>query len=862
MAQLVAEAKQNLAGLDGAVGEYALTPTLSQRERGLDGGGTPSPIPTLPLGAGFGISFLGLTRRNNTSASSLFGEAASAKAPAQYDIAANPTLVNGDLNSADGWETTGNVAIIPSAGSAQAGGAAVLGEAATSQTRLNQVFVLGEHDRFLSFTLANTALGDQATGPDDAFEVALLDANTGLSLLGSTGLSHNDAFLNLQANGEEHKASGITRIDNAGSRTYIVDLAGIAAGTAVNLSFDLIGFGQGSDASNSQVTMRNLRLGLPQAVNEAPTAGDQSLSADEDTLITGSLLAAAADIDSALLQGSIVAEPQHGQVTVAADGSFTYAPDADYNGADRFSYKVNDGKLDSNLATVMLTIAPVNDAPVASPIATTLLEDGHITLNLLGSASDVDGDPLNISVGNPQHGQLLKNTDGSYTYTPQADYNGEESFSYSVSDELLDSGATMVRLTISAVNDAPVAQDDSATLDEDQSIQLVIMANDHDVDSDSLSLIIVSQPAHGTLVVNADNTVSYTPLENWSGEDSFSYKLNDAELDSNIATVRLIVNSVADAPTLVLSEVGGTHRELFRTGWESVTNRNTVSTLLEQRELEGWTAISRSEQSQGEHNDSHNDHGSFEIWSSGDKMRDAQGKLKVVNAATGNGSNWLELNNAKGEGNQTLGIERSIETVAGASYSLSLDLAGHLGYSADTTRIGLYLDGVKIGSDASTSPSAKLNWQNRVFQFIGKGGAQTLRIVSEASQSESNGRGMMIDNITLSETLQANTGFEDGTVPLSAIGALLRDADSSETLTLTVGAIPVGATLSDGVNRFTAALDTATADTTDWNLNKLTITPPKDFNGQFTLKIVATSTEPANQSQASSEADLPVPSCR
>jgi len=1039
MAQLVAEAKQNLAGLDGTAvsGNGTQSPIP-----------TPSPIPTLPLGAGFGISFLGLTRRNNNNAGSLFGDALSANAPAQYDIAANPTLVNSELNSAHGWETTGNVAVNPSAGSGQAGGAAVLSEVAGSQTRLNQVFVLGEHDRFLSFTLANSALGDQAAGPDDAFEVALLDANTGLSLLGATGLTRNDAFLNLQANGDEHVSSGITRIDNAdGSRTYLVDLGGIAAGTAVNLSFDLIGFGQGSEAGNSQITVRDLRLGVPQTaddnatlaedtptvidalandinalqpgfapvivnapshgqvtinpsnpdlgqlgsfsytpdkdwygedtftyklsdsrvdsnlatvtltvtpvndapvvadsavtlaedatvtidllslavdvdsrtlasvivsdpahgslgrntdgnwvytpdgnyngtdsftykvndgeldsnlatvtlditpVNDAPTAGDQSLTADEDTPITGSLLAVAADIDSTLLQGRIVAGPQHGQVSVAADGSFTYTPDANYNGADSFTYKVNDGELDSAIATVMLTIVPVNDAPVASAIAATLLEDGRITLNLLGSASDVDGDTLSVSVGNPQHGQLLKNADGSYTYVPQADYNGEDSFSYSVSDDQLDSGQALVRLTLTAVNDAPVAQDDSDTLDEDHSIHLSIMANDYDVDGDNLNLIIVDQPAHGTLVVNAGHTVSYTPLENWSGEDRFSYKLNDGELDSAIATVRLIVNAVADAPALVLSEVGGASRELFRTGWESVANRNVNSTLLEQRELDGWIFVARPEQHHDEHDDHddrdrHDEHGSFEIWSSGDLMRDAQGKRRIVSAANGNGSNWLELNDAKGEGHETLGIERRIDTLAGSTYTLSLDLAGHLGYGTDFTRIGIYLDGVKIGSDDSTSPATALNWQTRTVQFIGTGGGQTLRIVNEASRRESNGRGMMIDNIALTETLPANTGFEDGAVPLSAIGALLQDTDGSEILTLTVGAIPVGATLSDGVNRFSATLDNATADVTGWNLGKLTLLPPKDFNGQFALKIVATSTEQANRSQASSEADL------
>jgi hypothetical protein len=395
-------------------------------------------------------------------------------------------------------------------------------------------------------------------------------------------------------------------------------------------------------------------------------------------------------------------------------------------------------------------------------------------------------------------------------------------------------------------------------------------------------------------VVNADNTVSYIPLENWSGEDRFSYKLNDSDpsfdwtqdmlgldsgqastqlrtgLDSNIATVRVIVTAVADAPTLVLSEVGGAHRELFRTGWESVDNRNTNSTLFEQRELEGWTFVARPGKNNGDyddhdhddHDDRYDDHGSFEIWSSGDKVRDAEGQRRVVSAVTGTGSNWLELNNAKGEGHQTLGIERSIETISGASYSLSLDLAGHLGYGADFTLIGIYLDGVRIGSDDSTSPATVLNWQTRTFQFIGKGGAQTIRIVSEADQRESNGRGMMIDNIALSETLPANTGFEDTTIRLSAIGAALKDTDNSETLTLSINAIPVGAKLTDGANSFTASQDNTTADTTDWNLNKLTITPPKDFNGQFTLKIIATSTEQANQSKASVEPTSKSPSCR
>uniref|UniRef100_UPI00262BDF4C polymorphic toxin-type HINT domain-containing protein n=1 Tax=Propionivibrio sp. TaxID=2212460 RepID=UPI00262BDF4C len=115
---------------------------------------------------------------------------------AQYEIVANPTLDNPQFDGALGWTTTGEVSF--------ADGAATLTESATSQTRLNQVFVLGQYDHTLSFTVVNASLGDQVGGPDDAFEVALIDANSGHSLLSGTGLTHSDAIINRQANGSEH----------------------------------------------------------------------------------------------------------------------------------------------------------------------------------------------------------------------------------------------------------------------------------------------------------------------------------------------------------------------------------------------------------------------------------------------------------------------------------------------------------------------------------------------------------------------------------------------------------------------------------------------------------------------------------
>jgi hypothetical protein len=114
----------------------------------------------------------------------------------------------------------------------------------------------------LRFKITDLVLDDADNAPDDAFEAALIDANTGLSLLSGTGLTKNDAFINLQANGDTFKSNKVTAIDNPdGSRTVIVDLEGIPAGTVVNLSFDLIGFGLGAAATSSHVTISSLSLG-------------------------------------------------------------------------------------------------------------------------------------------------------------------------------------------------------------------------------------------------------------------------------------------------------------------------------------------------------------------------------------------------------------------------------------------------------------------------------------------------------------------------------------------------------------------------------------------------------------------------
>ncbi|UUZ69420.1 tandem-95 repeat protein [Polaromonas sp. P2-4] len=574
------------------------------------------------------------------------------------------------------------------------------------------------------------------------------------------------------------------------------------------------------------------------AVNDAPVAQDGQAAISEDSSARIDLLALASDIDSAALVTGIATGPQHGALTANADGTFTYTPNVNFNGVDRFTYKVNDGALDSNLAEVVITVAAVNDAPVLSDSAAQLAEDGIVTLALLASASDVDGDTLTaVIVTGPAHGVLTRNADGSYSYTPHANYNGPDSFTYKVNDGSLDSNLATVSLTVAAINDAPVATTVSAILVEDGSIVLNLLAAVSDVDGDALT-ISTGNPQSGILVKNADGSYTYRPLANFSGDDSFSYTVSDGRLSAS-SMVRLTITPAADAPTLSLIDSVRVSRELFRTSWESVTNQTPTFTLVHATQLEGWDLVSApGNNGSGQH--------VFEIWSSGDKMPDGNGGPSVVYAASGNGQNWLNLNDGNGAGHDTLGIERSVTTNAGATYTLSFDYAGQVGAGADMTRIGIYVDGVKLASYANISPETALNWQTLSYQFTGTGKAQKIRIVSEPSSTAANGRGAMIDDIALSETLPVNTGLEDTAIPLSSINAALTDTDGSETLTIAINALPAGATLSDGVSSFTASAGNTSADITSWNLGKLTLLPPANFNGTINLSVVATATEQAN----------------
>jgi large repetitive protein len=235
-------------------------------------------------------------------------------------------------------------------------------------------------------------------------------------------------------------------------------------------------------------------------------------------------------------------------VTVHADGTFSYTPNADFNGTDSFTYKANDGALDSNVATVSLTVDPVNDAPVAANGAASGSEDSVITGTL--SASDIDSASLTYSaVLQPTHGILMVHTDGTFSYTPDAGFNGADSFSFKANDGALDSNVATESLTLNPLNHAPVAVNGAANGNEDAAIAGTGSATDIDHSQLTFALVGVNGgAAHGSVVFNPNGTFVYTPAHDFNGSDSFSFKANDGTLDSNAATESLTVSAVNDAP--------------------------------------------------------------------------------------------------------------------------------------------------------------------------------------------------------------------------------------------------------------------------------------------------------------------------
>ncbi len=316
--------------------------------------------------------------------------------------------------------------------------------------------------------------------------------------------------------------------------------------------------------------------------NVAPIAAQDAFTLEEDTTVTGNVLDNDVDPDSNVFSANPtpLSAPANGSLTLASDGTFSYTPDTDFVGTDTFTYQVQDAVGGVDTATVTFTVTPVNDAPTAVDDTINATEDEPLVFSsatLLANDTDADGDALTLtSAGQPANGSLQLSTDGSFTYIPDANFAGLDSFDYVITDATGETAVGTVTLSVSGVNDAPVAADDAATTDQNTFITLGpaegVLANDADIDSNSLAVVEVAgqssavgvtlEFANGAQVqINASGAWAFEPNGGFddlsAGESesvSVSYTVGDGEGGEDDGLLTLTVTGVNDAPVAEADE--------------------------------------------------------------------------------------------------------------------------------------------------------------------------------------------------------------------------------------------------------------------------------------------------------------------
>jgi len=371
-----------------------------------------------------------------------------------------------------------------------------------------------ENDGFESFTTRTVS----TSGASSVYAVDL-DGDGDMDVLGSS-------------------AGSVSWYKNGGSENFSTHIITTAADDAQSVyTADVDGDG---DLDVLSAALGDSKISWYE-INYSPIANDTAITSSEDRDYTGML--SASDSDGDALTYSIIIGPANGRATVSdnATGTFSYRPVEDYTGLDSLIFSVTDSVL-SDIATVSITVTAVNDAPVAVTAAVTTEED--MDYGGLVSAFDIDNDPLTYSLlTEPSHGTvaITDSSAGTYTYSPKVNYNGSDSFTFTSSDGTL-SDTSKVSITVTSVNDSPVAFAERITTSEDTKYSGSVSASD--VENDILTYNILTNPSNGTVSITNSSlgTFTYSPTINYNGDDSFTFTANDYNY-SDTATVSITITA-------------------------------------------------------------------------------------------------------------------------------------------------------------------------------------------------------------------------------------------------------------------------------------------------------------------------------
>ena len=229
-----------------------------------------------------------------------------------------------------------------------------------------------------------------------------------------------------------------------------------------------------------------------------------------------------------------------------------YVPHPNAVGTDTFTYTLSDGAGGSDTASVTVTLTPINDVPVAMNDVRAIVEDQAITaLTVLGNDTDVDGDSLTVTAVTGATKGTATFTANDVRYQPSANATGAETLTYTIFDGHGAITTATVTISITPVNDSPVALDDAAALTDGPAVAIPVLSNDTDVDGDTLRISAVTSGARGTVTITGGGTgLTYDPHPLASGLDTFTYTIHDGHGRTDTATVAVAVSPDAVPPTI------------------------------------------------------------------------------------------------------------------------------------------------------------------------------------------------------------------------------------------------------------------------------------------------------------------------
>ena len=401
-------------------------------------------------------------------------------------------------------------------------------------------------------SLTVNSVNDAPDAQDDSF-----DATNGSNFSGNVMGNDSDSdggLLNVVAGIFVTTGGGSVTVSANGDFTY--DAAdGFVGSDSFTYTLD---DGQGG-TDTATVTLNNV-LG-----QQPPAAADDAFTTDEDTAVSGNVLAdngsgADSDIngDTLTVTAGIFATAMGGSVTVSANGDFTYTPATNFNGADSFSYTVSDGNGGSDAGNVSLTVNAINDAPDAQDDGFDAASASSFAGNVIGNDSDLDGDAISVTAATfttANGGAVNILANGDFTYDAADGFVGSDSFTYILDDGQGGTDTAIVTLNNVLGQQPPAAADDAFTTDEDTAVSGNVLADngsgvDSDINGDTLTVTAatLTTAMGGTVALAANGDFTYTPATDFNGADSFTYTVSDGNGGSATGNVALTVNAINDAP--------------------------------------------------------------------------------------------------------------------------------------------------------------------------------------------------------------------------------------------------------------------------------------------------------------------------